>query len=161
MSTPEQRNVTELTSIARTTLLMLVITWFGHLGAQLPELSVDSALSLIPGLIALFLIVMLGYLAAILIPSRLPDIFWISIVATLVGIPGLPWSEMFIGSISKLSFVAMITPVLSFVALSLTAREVALFRKTGLQITFISILVFSGTFVGSALVAHGVLLITG
>lgn len=151
----------DLAPIAKTTSVMLLVTWAGHLGAMLPDISWSAALSLLPGLLAIFMVVLLGYLLAILIPSRLPDIFWISIVATIAGMPGVPGSELFIDSVSALSFVAMITPVLAFAALSLTEREVRLFRQTGLQMIIISTLVFVGTFVGSALVAHLVLAATG
>ncbi len=160
-ASPSKRTFADLLPIARTTLVMLLVTWAGHLGAMLPDVSVAAVLALLPGLAAMFVVVLTGYVLAILLPSRLPDIFWISIAATVAGMPGVPGSALFIASVSALSFVAMITPVLAFVALSLTEREVTLFRQTGLKMIVISTLVFVGTFVGSALVAHAVLLATG
>ncbi|MEM6640545.1 MAG: hypothetical protein AAF610_11685 [Pseudomonadota bacterium] len=148
-------------SVMRTSVLVLVVTFFGQLGASLDDLSLARVLAVLTGLAVLLLVVLAGYALAFAVPSRLPDIFWVSAAATLAGMPFIPESDAFIAALSELSFVAMITPVLAFVALGLTGREVALFRRTGLQVIVISVLVFAGTFIGSAVVAHWVLRLTG
>ncbi|MEM9056281.1 MAG: hypothetical protein AAGD86_02315 [Pseudomonadota bacterium] len=156
-----RRGLGELGEIARVSVLVLAVTLAGHLGAAAEALSVGSVLALLPGLAALFAVVLVGYALAFLIPSRLPDLFWVSAVATVAGLPPVPGSSLFVGAISALSFTAMITPVLAFVALGLTQRDVTLFRRVGLQMMVLSVLVFVGTFVGSAAVAHVALRLTG
>ncbi|MEM7707284.1 MAG: hypothetical protein AAF358_17130 [Pseudomonadota bacterium] len=147
--------------IGRTTGLVLTLTWAGHLGAAGSELSFSGALAVLPGLLLLGGAVLIGYVVAIAIPTRLPDLFWISMVTTLAGLPFVPGSEWFLKSLQPLRFVAMITPVLAFAALSLRRREVTLFRATGYKMILISLLVFLGTYFGSAIVAHVALQLTG
>ncbi|MEM1020567.1 MAG: hypothetical protein AAGJ09_08790 [Pseudomonadota bacterium] len=138
--------------IAQITAATLALTFLCHLVSQ-PE----TPGQLWPGHLLLFSIVMIGFLIAKLIPSKLPDLFWVSIVATLAGMPFTPGSAWFLGHVSQMSMVPTITPVLALAALGLQADDITRFRQIGLQVIAVSLLVFAGTFFGSALVAQAVL----
>jgi hypothetical protein len=110
------------------------------------------------GLALVAVIVGVGYLVAHLIPFRsLPDLFWISLVAMVVTWPGVPGSAWLRATIDGVSFLPTITPLMAFAALGLSGREVALFRQAGVQFIVIAVLVFAGTFLGSAIIADLVL----
>jgi len=52
------------------------------------------------------------------------------------------------------NFLAVVTPVLAYAGLALTGREFTMFRQTGWKLVIVSLLVFTGTFVASAFIAH-------
>ncbi|MEO0881361.1 MAG: hypothetical protein AAFY34_01395 [Pseudomonadota bacterium] len=110
------------------------------------------------GLGTVYVIVVLGYGLARYVPIKsLPDLFWISAVAMLATWPGVPGSSYVRGAIDGVSFLPTITPLMAFAALGLGSNEVEMFKRAGLSFVLISLLVFCGTFLGSALVAHLVL----
>lgn len=142
--------------IAQITAVTLVLTFVSHLVSQ-PE----TPAQLWPGHVLLFVIVMAGFVVAKLVPSKLPDLFWVSLAATLAGMPFTPGSAWFLQHLSQLSLVPTITPVLALAALGLQADDVTRFKQIGLQVIAVSLLVFAGTFFGSALVAQAVLAVQG
>lgn len=108
------------------------------------------------GLIAV--LVAAGYVLAHCVPIRsLPDLFWISVVAMLAAWPGVPGSIWIRETLGAVSFLPAITPLMAFAALGLSGREVSLFRQAGVKFVVIAVLVFAGTFLGSAIIAHLVL----
>ncbi|MEM1113070.1 MAG: hypothetical protein AAGI11_14260 [Pseudomonadota bacterium] len=113
--------------------------------------------ALLPGIALLLACTMAGYIIARLLPTRLPEIFWVSVVATLAGFPGVPFADLYLAQLSKLSLAAVITPVMAFAALGLGSGDIALFRRLGARIILVSLLVFFGTYLGSVAVANAVL----
>ncbi|MEL7041517.1 MAG: hypothetical protein AAGL90_08325 [Pseudomonadota bacterium] len=110
------------------------------------------------GLAVIYVIVICGYALARFIPVKsLPDLFWISLVAMVVTWPGVPGSSMVRDAIDGLSFLPTITPLMAFAALGLGTKEVDLFKRAGVHFAIISLLVFCGTFLGSAIIANMVL----
>lgn len=85
---------------------------------------------------------------------RLPVVLVLSIVATVVGIPGLfPFSELLIAVTSKLNFLAFTTPVLALAGFSV-AKDLPVFRKLGWRIVVVSLTATAGTFLGATLIAE-------
>lgn len=83
-----------------------------------------------------------------------PNVAWISVVAILAALPFLPWSEAFIAATDQLNMLALLTPALTYSGLAISRTEVSIFKKSGVQIAVIALLVFTGTFVGSAAIAN-------
>ncbi|MEM6627808.1 MAG: hypothetical protein AAF719_14020 [Pseudomonadota bacterium] len=118
-------------------------------------------LELLLGLAVVYAIVVAGYALAHAIPiRRFPDLFWVSMVAMVVNWPGVPGADWVRGAIDGVNFLPTITPLMAFAALGLGHKEVQLFRRTGFQFVLISLLVFGGTFLGSALIAQLTLILT-
>lgn len=114
------------------------------------------------GLAVVYVIVICGYAMARFIPVKsLPDLFWISLVAMVVTWPGVPGSPAVRDAIDGLSFLPTITPLMAFAALGLGTKEVDLFKRAGVHFAVISLLVFCGTFLGSAIIANAVLGVMG
>ncbi|MFM9927429.1 DUF3100 domain-containing protein [Variovorax sp. H27-G14] len=85
---------------------------------------------------------------------RLPMVLVLSVVATLVGIPGLfPFSDALIAITAKLNFLAFTTPVLALAGFSV-AKDLPVFRQLGWRIVVVSLTATAGTFLGATLIAE-------
>lgn len=85
---------------------------------------------------------------------RLPQILALSVLATLVGIPGLlPFSDTVLALTGKLNFLAFTTPVLALAGFSV-AKDLPLFRRLGWRIVVVSLTATAGTFLGATLIAE-------
>ncbi|MEM9880904.1 MAG: hypothetical protein AAF862_16680, partial [Pseudomonadota bacterium] len=82
------QRLSTLLPIAQITAVTLLLTLAAHLVSQ-PE----TFSALLPGHLVLFSLVMAGFLLAKLIPTSLPDLFWVSLLACLSGMPFTPGSE--------------------------------------------------------------------
>jgi len=114
----------------------------------------------IPGMLVLLGIVILGLILAKLVPFKLPSIVYISLIGIILTIPGFPGSEWFVAQASKVQFLALCTPVLAYAGIA-SGKDLDEFKKLGWRIVVVSIFVFIGTFVGSAVIAQAVLKLTG
>nr|WP_068642277.1 DUF3100 domain-containing protein [Variovorax soli] len=85
---------------------------------------------------------------------RMPLVLVLSVVATMVGIPGfLPFSDTVLALTSKLNFMAFTTPVLALAGFSV-AKDLPLFRQLGWRIVVVSLTATAGTFLGATLIAE-------
>lgn len=86
--------------------------------------------------------------------KKIPHIFVLVIVTTLLGIPGLlPISDMMIASVDKLNFLAFTTPVLALAGFSV-AKDVPIFKQLSWRIVVVSLTAAAGTFIGATLIAE-------
>lgn len=114
-------------------------------------------LDALPGMLILYAMAMLGLVIGRLAPFYLPSVAWVSLVSILMTLPVFPGNAWFIERLAAVDFLAVVTPVLAYAGLALTQREFTMFRQTGWKLVIISLLVFTGTFMTSALVAHLIL----
>ena len=115
----------------------------------------------LPGLLILFGIVAAGLALGRLVPIRnFPDIGWMTLVGILVSMPLFPYSPQVLEHTGKINLLATATPVLAYAGIAL-GKDMGLLRKVGWKIAIVSIFVFIGTFVGSAVIAHLVLKLQG
>ncbi|MCD4498697.1 DUF3100 domain-containing protein [Chromobacterium vaccinii] len=87
------------------------------------------------------------------LPLKIPTLIWLSILGVLASLPGLPGGEWRNQCFSQVDVLACATLVLAYAGLAVTRREAGIFKRDGLRLLVIAILVFSGTFLGSALVS--------
>ncbi|MEJ8809661.1 DUF3100 domain-containing protein [Variovorax ureilyticus] len=105
------------------------------------------------GMLAIIAIVLLVDTAKRLVP-RMPMVLLLSLVATIVGIPGLlPFSDALIAATAKLNFLAFTTPVLALAGFSV-AKDLPIFRQLGWRIVVVSLTATAGTFLGATLIAE-------
>ena len=84
----------------------------------------------------------------------LPGVAWVSLVSIVMTLPFFPGSGWIVDQLAAVNFLAIVTPVLAYAGLALSRREFTMFRQTGWKLIIISLLVFTGTYVGSAVVAQ-------
>ncbi len=129
-------------------LVSLVSNWAG---------TGTDPLAAFPAMLIIFAMVVVGMLLSKLVPIGFPAVAWVSLVSVLLTIPVSPVAEPILTELKNISFLAMVTPVLAYAAMAITKMEVDLFKRSGFKIVVISILVFTGTYVGSALIANAFL----
>ncbi|MCV2402095.1 hypothetical protein OFY17_04250 [Marinomonas sp. C2222] len=134
-----------LIALAVISLVSLVSNWAGT-GA--------TPIETLPAMLIIYAMVVAGLVLAKMIPIGFPAVAWVSLVSVLLTIPMSPVSEPILAELKSISFLAMVTPILAYAAIAITKMEVDLFKRSGFKIAIISILVFTGTYVGSAFVAN-------
>ncbi|MCJ7843146.1 hypothetical protein MUB24_20150 [Lederbergia sp. NSJ-179] len=117
----------------------------------------------IAGLIVLWAFSMIGILISALmqkVPVKVirdfPILGWVSIVSLVLCMV----SDFFVEAIAAVDFLSITTPILTFAGISVADRLVDL-RKTSWKVAIVAVFVFTGTYVGSALLAQFGLHVSG
>ncbi len=119
-----------------------------------------NPIAAIPGMLILLAIVIVGYVLAQVSPVKLPSIAYISALAIITSIPGVPGAELVIKHVGNIQFLALCTPILAYAGISI-GKDLNSFKEQGVKIVLAALLTFVGTFIGSAVIAQVVLKITG
>jgi len=101
--------------------------------------------------------VVLGCLIYDLVTAKtkinLPAIIYISLIGIILGIPGMPLAQQFIVADASFGLLPLATPILAYAGISL-GKDLKAFKEQGLGIIVITLLAFTGTYLGSAIIAH-------
>ncbi len=93
--------------------------------------------------------------------ADLPSILFISMIAILVGIPGLsPIATWMSTEFNKIGLLPLCTPILSYAGISI-GKDLPAFRKQGVAIVVTALFTFIGTYMASAIIAQIALKATG
>ena len=134
---------------------LLVIACLGIMTANFVGFKV-AFLDSLPGVCVLLVISCIGVVLSKIIPLKLPIVAYCSIVGLLAACPISPISSFVIESANKINFTAPLTMVGAFAGISI-GNEIKAFAKQGWKMIIIALLVMTGTFFGSALVANVIL----
>ncbi|MCQ9616187.1 DUF3100 domain-containing protein [Paenalcaligenes niemegkensis] len=107
----------------------------------------------LPGVALIIVAVIIGDLVYHGTRRILPAVCWISLVAMAMTFPLFPFSAEINALTSKVNFLAMITPMLTFAGLSL-AKDIPVFRRLGWRIVVVSLLANAGVFLAAASIAQ-------
>ncbi len=113
-----------------------------------------------PGMLILFLIVIVGLWITKVMPGNLPAVVYVSLLGIVLTMPWFPLGEKVAELTSQVNFLALTTPILGFAGISL-GKNLDSFKQNGLKIFVVAIFVFIGTYIGSAIIAQVVLKLTG
>lgn len=91
---------------------------------------------------------------------KLPSMMYVSLTGLLLACPISPVKDFIIQVTSQVAFMAPATALGAFAGISL-GKDLKNFAKMGWKMVLITLLVITGTFIFSALVAHVVLKLTG
>ncbi len=137
-------------------LQILAGNWVGAKG-YMSGAAAEAFVSSIPGLLVLLGIIAGGVAVAHLIPWKgLPAVAYIVTLGCIVTIPGFPGAETFTAYVSKISFIGLCTPILAYAGLAV-GKDIDALKSQGWKIVAVGLVVFVGTFVGSAVIAEIVL----
>lgn len=89
-----------------------------------------------------------------------PSIVYTCLLATILSLPIFPWFNAVVSILGGLQFTAVLTPILAFTGISI-GKDLAGFIKTGPKLIVVSLIVFAGAYVGTALIAQIGLMLTG
>jgi len=113
-----------------------------------------------PGMLILFLIVIVGMWITKIMPGNLPAVVYVSLLGIILTMPWFPLGEKVAELTSQVNFLALTTPILGYAGISL-GKDLDSFKKNGRRMVLVAIFVFVGTYLGSAVIAHTVLKLTG
>lgn len=120
-----------------------------------------SIVEAIPGMILVVIISMLALFIKETAPKiKFPAFAWASLTALILSMPFMPTSEFFLRYTDKVSFLGTTTPILAFAGLSV-GNKIQKLKELSWKVVIVAIAVFIGTFFGSAIVAHIVLMMQG
>ena len=145
---PEQSILSVWQSLSLLAVICIVLLLSNWVGQGV------NPISALPAMLILFACCIVGVLLKEVIPVNVPAIAWISIVAILISLPQFPMSEYVLVETEKLGVLQLITPVLAYAGFAISQMEVNLFKKSGFKIAVVALLTFTGTFLGSAIIAQ-------
>lgn len=114
----------------------------------------------IPGVLVLLVIALCAAGLKAVIPLKLPAVAYCSILGLLAACPISPISGFVIEAAGKINFTAPLTMVGAYAGMSIS-NQLKSFIKTGWRYIIIAILVMTGTFIGSLVIAQIALSLTG
>lgn len=144
----EERPEANLGKTAAVLAMACVVGWIAN------TINGASLIDALPGMIILYVMTLIGLVITRAAPFYLPGVAWVSLVSILMTLPFFPGSGWIVDQLAAVNFLAIVTPVLAYAGLALSRREFTMFRQTGWKLIIISLLVFTGTYVGSAVVAQ-------
>ena len=115
----------------------------------------------LPGMAVLYGASLGGLILTRFAPFYLPSVAWVSLIAIILTIPGVPGSDYVVAEVGKLNFLSLATPALAYGGLALTRNEFEIARRSGWKIVIVAICVMLGTYLGSVIVADLMLRVTG
>lgn len=110
----------------------------------------------LPGMLILVGMAIAGIILAKAIPIKIPSVAYIVTLSTIMTVPGVPGSAIISGYVSKVNFLALATPILAYAGVY-TGKNLDSLKKTGWRIVVLAAFVMTGTYLGSAVIAQGVL----
>ena len=146
--TQEERPETHLGKTAAVLAMACVVGWIAN------TINGASLIDALPGMVILYAMTLIGLVITRAAPFYLPGVAWVSLVSIVMTLPFFPGSGWIVDQLAAVNFLAIVTPVLAYAGLALSRREFTMFRQTGWKLIIISLLVFTGTYVGSAVVAQ-------
>ncbi len=138
-------------------LVTAFFTWIANC-IQLPK--VNMAESSI-GVLLLVVITAFGILVSHLPGFRiLPMVFWVSIIAVVISLPGFPGGDWVIHYTKQVGFLPIMTPVLAYCGLSL-GKDIDAFKRLSWRIVPVALAVGAGSFICATVLAEIILHLEG
>ena len=112
------------------------------------------------GMAILSLITLVGVWMERYLPLNISSIIYISIIGIVVALPGMPTSNFVLHYVSRVELLSVVTVFLAYVGIGM-GKSWNEFKALGLRAVIVTVLVIASTYLGSAVVAHIVLVLTG
>ena len=112
------------------------------------------------GMAILSLITLVGVWMERYLPLNISSIIYISIIGIVVALPGMPTSNFVLHYVSQVELLSVVTVFLAYVGIGM-GKSWNEFKALGLRAVIVTVLVIASTYLGSAVVAHIVLVLTG
>lgn len=112
------------------------------------------------GMLILCAITLIGMIIEKYVPYNIPAIIYISIIGLLLAVPLCPISGSIIYYTSKVDLVSLTTILLAYAGVAM-GKDLGEFKKVGIRGIIVTFFVIIGTYLGSAIIAQGVLMYTG
>ena len=106
------------------------------------------------GCMVLFGVATIGYFIANLpYCKKLSPVLWLGIIGVIISSPIFPGNEWIVEKTKIIQFAALGTPTLAYAGLAL-GKDIPILKKLSWKIVIVSLAVFFGTFIFSAIVSQ-------
>ena len=112
------------------------------------------------GMGILSLITLVGVWMERELPFNISSIIYISIIGIVLAFPSMPTSKLVFHYVSNVELLSIVTVFLAYVGIGM-GKSWNEFKALGWRAVIVTILVISSTYLGSAIVAHIILTLTG
>lgn len=112
------------------------------------------------GIGILSFITLLGVWLERKLPFNISSIIYISVIGIIISFPAMPTSQFVSYYVSQVELLSIVTVFLAYVGIGM-GKNWNEFKALGGRAIIITILVIASTYLGSAIVAHIVLIMTG
>ena len=136
------------------TIFSIIVVVGNYIGYNHPI--VDSLI----GMAILSIITLVGVWMERYLPLNISSISYISVVGIVLAVPGMPTSEALLYYVSQVELISIVTVFLAYVGIGM-GKSWDEFKALGPKAVIITILVIASTYLGSAIVAHIILVLTG
>ena len=110
----------------------------------------------IPGMLILIVIAFIGMWRGRVLPGHIPGAAYIVTLGCIVTYPGFPGSDIINYYVKNVGFLQLCTPILAYAGIAI-CKDLDVFAKSSWRIVLVSIVVFVGTYIGSAVIAQVIL----
>ena len=112
------------------------------------------------GMGILSLITLIGVWMERKLPLNISSIIYISVIGIIIALPIMPTSSFVLHYVSQVELLSVVTVFLAYVGIGM-GKSWNEFKALGLRAVIVTILVIASTYLGSAIVAHIILVLTG
>ncbi len=112
------------------------------------------------GMAMLSLITLCGVWMERELPFDISSIIYISVIGIVLAFPGMPTSSVLLHYVSQVELLSIVTVFLAYVGIGM-GKSWNEFKALGWRAIIVTVLVIASTYLGSAIVAHIVLVLTG
>lgn len=112
------------------------------------------------GMGILSLITLVGVWMERELPFNISSILYISVIGIVLAFPGMPTSQFVSYYVSQVELLSVVTVFLAYVGIGM-GKSWNEFKALGARAVIVTILVIASTYLGAAVVAHVVLVLTG
>lgn len=153
MSNTFSRFFNEIKATLMCSLVIILVALFNTKG----ELSITDA---IIGMLMISALAVLSLRIKSFLPFKLPAFAWASLLGLLVTLPASPIQEVFLRFTNSITTAPIGTVILAAAGISIGTKLTDV-KKLSWKILVVSLVVFCGTFFGSAIISHIVLKLQG
>ena len=112
------------------------------------------------GMFILSLITLVGVWMERYLPLNISSIIYISVIGIILAFPGMPTSEFVSYYVSQIELLSIVTVFLAYVGIGM-GKSWKEFKALGGRAIIVTLLVIASTYLGAAVVAHVILVMTG
>lgn len=157
----EETQKKELVSIEEVVNWILLLVIFSVLVSIGSYVGYHHPISLsLVGMFILSFVTLIGMLLEKYIPYNISSIIYISVIGLIIALPIMPTSDFVIYYVSHVELLSIVTVFLAYVGIGI-GKSWDQFKSMGFGGIFVTMAVITGTFLGSAIIAHIVLVLTG
>ena len=112
------------------------------------------------GMLVIVAITFIGLCIGEIIPAKIPSIILICLIGMILAIPGVPTADFVVHYASLIDLTTICAAFLAYVGIAM-GKDWGEFKKIGWRGILITLVVITGTYLGSAIIAHLILIISG